>query len=57
MLRAVASSVELLDWLAELSGEVKEQALAAVREAFAPHVTEQGLNLGGATWLVTARAG
>ena len=43
--------------LAELSGDTKQQALAAVREAFAPHVTERGLDLGCAAWLVSANAG
>jgi SAM-dependent methyltransferase len=41
--------------LAELSGENKEVALQAVREAFTPLLTESGLNLEGATWLVSAR--
>ena len=43
--------------LAELSGDTKQQALAAVREAFTPHVTERGLDLGCAAWLVSANAG
>lgn len=41
--------------LAELSGADKEAALQAVREAFTPLLTESGLNLAGATWLVSAR--
>jgi SAM-dependent methyltransferase len=40
--------------LAELSGDNKDQALAAVRAAFAPLLTDAGLNLGAAVWLVCA---
>jgi hypothetical protein len=43
--------------LAELSGDKKEQALAAVREVFSERMTERGLDLGAATWLVSARVG
>ena len=43
--------------LAELSGDKKEQALAAVREVFSERMTERGLDLGAATWLVSAQAG
>jgi len=43
--------------LAELDGATREQAVAAAREALAPHVTEAGLVLEGACWIVTARAG
>lgn len=39
----------------ELEGEKREQALVAVREALAPHVTPDGLDLGAACWLVSAR--
>jgi SAM-dependent methyltransferase len=42
--------------LAELEGETREAALAAAREALAPHLTESGLDLAGACWIVTARA-
>jgi SAM-dependent methyltransferase len=42
--------------LAELDGPTRDEALAAAREALAPHVTEVGLRLGGACWLVSARA-
>ncbi len=41
--------------LAELDGEQREAALQAARDALAPHVTETGLDLGAATWLVSAR--
>ena len=41
--------------LAELEGESRARALAAVREALAPHVTPTGVDLGAACWLVTAR--
>jgi hypothetical protein len=40
--------------LAELEGDKKEQALTAVREAFTPLLTDAGLNLGAAVWLVSA---
>ena len=40
--------------LSELSGDTKEQALAAVREVFTQHMNDQGLDLGGAVWLVSA---
>ena len=39
----------------ELEGEKQEQAIAAVREALGKHVTADGLDLGAAWWLVTAR--
>lgn len=42
--------------LAELDGPTRDEALAAAREALAPHVTDAGLRLGGACWLVSARA-
>ena len=42
--------------LAELQGDVREQALQAAREAFATHLTPEGIRLGAAAWLVTARA-
>ena len=40
--------------LAELSGETKEQALGAVRDAFKTHLTDDGLNLGAAVWIASA---
>lgn len=43
--------------LAELEGEKREAALAATRDALAPHVTDAGLDLGAACWIVTARRG
>ena len=42
--------------LAELDGDQREAALAAAREALAPHVGDDGINLGAAAWLVSARA-
>ncbi len=42
--------------LAELSGEQREAALAAAREALQAFVTPQGVVLGSATWLVSAKA-
>ena len=41
--------------LAELKGEKKDQAVAAARAALSAHVTRDGLDLGAACWLVTAR--
>ncbi len=41
--------------LAELEGEKRDQAVAAAREALSAHVTEDGLDLGAACWLVHAR--
>ena len=41
--------------LAELEGDVRNQALAAAREALAKHLTAAGIDLGAACWLVTAR--
>ena len=41
--------------LAELEGDAKAKALAAAREALAPLVKTDGLDLGAACWLVTAR--
>jgi len=43
--------------LAELSGEQRDAALAAARAALEPFVTPDGVVLGSATWLVSARAG
>ena len=40
--------------LAELEGERRQQALDAAREALSGHMTDQGLNLGAAVWLVSA---
>lgn len=42
--------------IAELEGEQRQLALDAAREALAGHVTDQGLNLGAAVWLVSARS-
>lgn len=42
--------------MAELEGERRTQAMAAVREALARHVTPRGVDLGAACWLVRARA-
>lgn len=41
--------------LAELEGEPRERALAAAREALARHAGPNGVELGAACWLVTAR--
>ena len=41
--------------LAELDDDLKQQALAAAREALLPHVNESGVTLGAACWLVSAR--
>jgi ubiquinone/menaquinone biosynthesis C-methylase UbiE len=41
--------------LGELEGEKREQAVAAARVALSAHITEDGLNLGAACWLVCAR--
>ena len=41
--------------LSELEGTQKERALAAARTALAEHLTTDGINLGAAIWLVTAR--
>jgi SAM-dependent methyltransferase len=35
--------------------EVQQQALASMRTALEPHLTDDGVRLGGAAWLVTAR--
>lgn len=43
--------------IAELEGESRDQALAAARQALAPHVTDAGLDLGAACWLVAAHYG
>jgi len=42
--------------LTELSDEKKVQALDAVRQVFSTQMTPSGLKLGGATWLVSAKA-
>jgi SAM-dependent methyltransferase len=41
--------------LQELEGEERERAVAAARDALSAHVTEDGLDLGAACWLVYAR--
>ncbi len=43
--------------IAELDGDVREQALAAARQALTEQLTPDGINLGSACWLVTARSG
>ncbi len=40
--------------LAEMDEATREQALHAARTALAEHLTDEGLRLGAATWLVTA---
>ncbi len=42
--------------LAEADDSSRARALAAVREALAPHLKVNEIRLGGAAWLVTARA-
>lgn len=42
--------------LAELQGDQRDKALDAARSALAAHLTPEGLRLGAAAWLVTARA-
>lgn len=41
--------------LAELEGEPRQAALAAAREALSGHMTDAGLDLAAACWIVTAR--
>lgn len=41
--------------LTELEGDQRDQALAAVRSALSERMTDSGLHLGAATWLVSAR--
>ena len=41
--------------MAGVEPDVAEQAWAAMARALEPHVTERGVELNGATWLVTAR--
>ncbi len=41
--------------LTELEGDQREKALAAVRSALSERMTDSGLQLGAATWLVSAR--
>lgn len=43
--------------LAELDDAAGDAALTAARDALTPHVTERGLDLGAACWIVHARAG
>ncbi|MEZ5550866.1 MAG: methyltransferase domain-containing protein [Pseudomonadales bacterium] len=43
--------------IGELDDQAREQALAAARAALAGHLTDAGLDLGAACWLVSARAG
>ncbi|MFD0322647.1 class I SAM-dependent methyltransferase [Lysobacter gummosus] len=42
--------------LAAQSDEIRERATAAIRAALAGIATEQGIEVGGATWVVTARS-
>ncbi len=42
--------------LRDAEPSLREAAIDAVREALRPHVTERGVELGAATWLVTAVA-
>ena len=41
--------------LAELDDSTRAQALAAARKALLPHMSDAGLELGAACWLVSAR--
>ena len=41
----------------ELEGTVREDALGAARAALQEKITDEGLNLGAACWLVHARGG
>jgi SAM-dependent methyltransferase len=41
--------------LQEAGAEKRPAAAAAIREAVAPHLTPQGVELGAAVWIVTAR--
>ena len=41
--------------LSELDDATKKQALSAAREALTPHVSDSGVRLGAACWLVSAR--
>ena len=43
--------------LAELQGDRRDDALAAARDALKAHVGPDGVRMGAAAWLVTARAG
>tara|TARA_Y100001933_G_scaffold46841_1_gene44678 strand:- start:1057 stop:1887 length:831 start_codon:yes stop_codon:yes gene_type:complete len=43
--------------MTELEGDDRDRALEAVRAALAPHLRDDGLRLGAACWLVSARAG
>lgn len=43
--------------IGELDAQAREQALAAARAALAEHLTDAGLDLGAACWLVSGRAG
>ena len=42
--------------LAGMDAEAKDKALAAVSEALTPYVSDGGVCLGAAVWLVTATA-
>ena len=42
--------------MAELDGEVREQALAAARSALAAHQGHNGIHLDAAVWIVSATA-
>lgn len=43
--------------IGELDAQSREQALTAARAALAEHLTDDGLDLGAACWLVSARVG
>jgi hypothetical protein len=42
--------------LAGSDGDLQARARSELRRALAPHQTDRGLALVGATWIVTARA-
>jgi hypothetical protein len=42
--------------LAEISPEARDAGVQAITEALRPHLHDGAVRLGGATWLVTARA-
>jgi SAM-dependent methyltransferase len=41
--------------VAVLKGKERQSALNAVRQIYRPHITDDGLNLGAAVWIVSAR--
>jgi SAM-dependent methyltransferase len=44
----------LSTFIAEQQGEVREQAITAVNDALSPYLTDDGVRMKGAAWLVTA---